>query len=96
MYNVLLAIIKIKMINFQWNISATSQADVSINFNIGEISYILRESTFEEWRHYETFDSDYIYNRTINYRIPLSMATITKHNIYCDFDCKNHHRMRIQ
>ena len=73
------------MVNFQWDSSAFNQAVLSINFNLEKISSILLEFTFAEWENYETFNSDYIYNQIINYRIPLLKASTTTHYIF--FSC---------
>ena len=55
------------------------QFDVSINFNIGNTSSILRESNFEEWLSLYNKVKSLEVKRILNYRIPLSVFSFSKH-----------------
>ena len=79
------------------NSSAINATDVSINFNINEISSILKETNFEQWFLLETFNSKRLLNRLLNYRIAITSFDFSKKNIFCDFDqCKHYHKMQME
>ncbi len=79
------------------NSSAIHANDLSIDFNVGNISSISEESNLDEWIYFEIARSLLVRNRIFNYRLLLTMFHFSKTNIYCDFEqCKVNHKMSIE
>ena len=76
------------------NSSAINANDLSISFNVSNISSILQESNLEEWIHFEIARSLLVRNRIFNFRLPLTMFHFSKNNIYCD-ECNVNHKKTI-
>ena len=47
--------------------STINQKDLSLNFNISEISTILKETSIQEWELFLTCNTEYVLLRILNY-----------------------------
>ena len=52
--------------------STINQKDLSLNFNISEISTILKETSIQEWELFLTCNTECVLLRILNYRLPIS------------------------
>jgi len=57
---------------FKKTSSTINQKDLSLNFNISEISTILKETTLNDWDLFITCSTECILNRILYYRLPIS------------------------
>ena len=77
--------------------STINQKDLSLNFNISEISTILKETSIQEWELFLTCNTECVLLRILNYRLPISSFDFSKKTVICDFEeCTHHHNMNIE
>ena len=76
--------------------STIAQNNVSLNFNISQISNILKETSLYDWVLFQKCNTELVLDRIFNYRVPISFFEYSKKNIICDFeDCKFNHNICI-
>ena len=83
---------------FKRTSSAGNNNDITFGsrYNINEISTILSETNFLEWKFVEFVKNEVVLDRLFNYRHPLSAFDFSKKNIICNFDdCTFQHNMNI-
>jgi hypothetical protein len=62
--------------------STINQKDLSLNFNISEISSILKETSIQEWELFLTCDTECVLLRILNYRLPISSFVFLRRLLY--------------
>ncbi len=70
---------------------------MSLNFNISEISTILKETSIQEWELFLTCNTECDLLPILNYRLPISSFDFSKKNVICDFEeCTHHHNIEYR
>jgi len=59
---------------------------LSLNFNISEISTILKEASIQEWELFLTCNTECALLPILNYRLPISSFDFSKKTVICDFE----------
>jgi hypothetical protein len=62
--------------------STIAQNDVSLNFDISQISNILKETSLYDWNLFQKCNTELVLDRIFNYRIPISFFEYSKKTLY--------------
>ena len=67
------------------SLSTINQKDLSLNFNISEISSNLKETSIQEWEFFLTFNTECVLLiRILNYSLPISSFDFSKKTAICE------------